>query len=48
MMQSLATVVGQNIPTEFPKKLKGFTNAAKARDADFFSEKGKSGFAMML
>lgn len=37
-----------NTKAEFPKELKGFTNAAKARDADFFSEKGKNGFVITL
>ena len=44
----LAILINTNANAQFPKELKGFTNAAKAHDADFFSENGKQGFSITL
>ncbi|AMA10690.1 hypothetical protein [Picosynechococcus sp. PCC 73109] len=47
-LEDLAILINTNTKTEFPKEVKGFSNAAKARGADFFSEKGKNGFLITL
>ena len=44
----LAILINTDTKAKFPKELKGFTNAAKARGADFFSENGKKGFFITL